>query len=33
VHNPRGVAFVSARVGNWLYSQQWGTLYDQLWVR
>jgi peptide/nickel transport system substrate-binding protein len=31
--NPRGVAFLSARAGNWLYSQEWGTLYDQLWVR
>jgi peptide/nickel transport system substrate-binding protein len=31
--NPRAVALVSRRVGNYWYSQQWGVLYDQLWVR
>jgi hypothetical protein len=25
--------FVSARVGNYQYSPQWGILLDQLWVR
>jgi uncharacterized protein (DUF2164 family) len=27
------VEFVSERVGNYLYSQRWGSLLDQLWVR
>lgn len=31
--NARSVTFVSRRVGNFQYSQQWGVLYDQLWVR
>jgi YVTN family beta-propeller protein len=31
--NPVGLDFVSARVGNYQYSAQWGILLDQLWVR
>jgi peptide/nickel transport system substrate-binding protein len=31
--NPRGVAFLSQRAGNHMFNQQWGTLYDQMWVR
>ena len=31
--NPIAVEFVSERVGNYQYSQQWGSLIDQLWVR
>ena len=31
--NPIAVEFVSERVGNYQYSQQWGTVLDQLWVR
>jgi len=31
--NPIGLDFVSARVGNYQYSPQWGILLDQLWVR
>jgi peptide/nickel transport system substrate-binding protein len=31
--NPTGLDFVSARVGNYQYSPQWGILLDQLWVR
>lgn len=31
--NPRRMDFVSARVGNYQFSPQWGTLFDQLWVR
>jgi YVTN family beta-propeller protein len=31
--NPIAVEFVSERVDNYQYSQQWGTLLDQLWVR
>jgi YVTN family beta-propeller protein len=31
--NPIAVEFVSARVGNYQYSQQWGSLLDQMWVR
>ena len=31
--DPKSIAFVSRRVGNFQYSQQWGVLYDQLWVR
>jgi ABC-type transport system substrate-binding protein len=27
------VQFVSERVGNYQYSQQWGSLLDQMWVR
>ncbi len=27
------VEFVSERVGNYQYSQQWGSLLDQIWVR
>jgi peptide/nickel transport system substrate-binding protein len=27
------ITFVSRRVGNYQFSQQWGVLYDQLWVR
>jgi peptide/nickel transport system substrate-binding protein len=30
--NPKSISFVSRRVGNFQYSQQWGVLYDQLWV-
>ena len=31
--NPIAVQFVSERVGNYQYSQQWGVLLDQMWVR
>jgi peptide/nickel transport system substrate-binding protein len=31
--NPIGLDFVSARVGNYQHSPQWGILLDQLWVR
>jgi YVTN family beta-propeller protein len=31
--NPVGVEVVSARVGNYQRSPQWGLLIDQLWVR
>jgi YVTN family beta-propeller protein len=31
--NPKAINFVSRRVGNFQYSQQWGVLYDQMWVR
>ena len=31
--NAKSITFVSRRVGNFQYSQQWGVLYDQLWVR
>lgn len=31
--NPVAVAFVSERVGNYQYSQEWGSLLDQLWVQ
>jgi YVTN family beta-propeller protein len=31
--NPRRLDFVSARVGNYQSNPQWGTLFDQLWVR
>ena len=31
--NPIDVQFVSERVGNYQYSQQWGSLLDQMWVR
>ena len=31
--NPIAVEFVSERVGNYQYSQQWDTLLDRLWVR
>jgi peptide/nickel transport system substrate-binding protein len=31
--NPIAVEFVSERVGNYQFSQQWDTLLDQLWVR
>jgi peptide/nickel transport system substrate-binding protein len=31
--NPRQVDVVSARVGNYQYSPQFGILFDQLWVR
>ncbi len=31
--NVKSIAFVSRRVGDFQYSQQWGVLYDQLWVR
>jgi YVTN family beta-propeller protein len=31
--NPIDVEFVSERVGNYQYSQQWGSLLDQLWIR
>jgi len=27
------VAFVSKRVGNYQFHPQWGTLFDQLWVK
>ena len=31
--NVKSIAFVARRVGDFQYSQQWGVLYDQLWVR
>ena len=31
--NPIAVEFVSERVGNYQYTQQWGSLLDQMWVR
>jgi len=31
--NPIAVEFVSKRVGNYQYSQEWGSLLDQMWVR
>ena len=31
--NQHAVAFVSERVGNYQYHQQYGTLLDQLWVK
>ena len=31
--NPIAVEFVSERVDNYQYSQQWGSLLDQMWVR
>jgi peptide/nickel transport system substrate-binding protein len=31
--NSKAVSFVSRRVGNYQFSQQWGVLLDQLWVR
>ena len=31
--NSIAVEFVSERVGNYQYSQQWGSLLDQMWVR
>jgi peptide/nickel transport system substrate-binding protein len=31
--NPRRVDYVSARVGNYEFNPQVGTLFDQLWVR
>ena len=31
--NGIAVEFVSERVGNYQYSQQWGSLLDQMWVR
>jgi peptide/nickel transport system substrate-binding protein len=31
--NPKAVTLASRRVGNYQYSQQWGVLFDQLWVR
>ena len=33
MYNPRFIAFVSARVGNFQYHPLWLTLVDQLWVR
>jgi peptide/nickel transport system substrate-binding protein len=30
---PKAISFLSRRVGNYQFSQQWGVLYDQLWVR
>jgi peptide/nickel transport system substrate-binding protein len=30
--NSKAVSFVSRRVGNYQFSQQWGVLFDQLWV-
>ena len=30
--NPIAVEFVSERVDNYQYSQQWGSLLDQMWV-
>ena len=30
--NPKALTLLSRRVGNFQYSQQWGILYDQLWV-
>ena len=29
----RNVDFVSKRVGNYLYSPQWGVLLEQLWIK
>ena len=31
--NPRSVALVSERVGNYQFHPLWGVLVDQLWVR
>lgn len=31
--NTTTVEFISERVGNYQYSQQWGSLLDQLWIR
>ena len=31
--NPGKLELLSSRVGNYEYSPQWGTLFDQLWVR
>jgi peptide/nickel transport system substrate-binding protein len=31
--NPRRVEYVSVRVGNYQFNPQFGTLFDQLWVR
>lgn len=31
--NPISLDFISARVGNYQHSPQWGILLDQLWVR
>jgi YVTN family beta-propeller protein len=31
--NGKAITFLSRRVGNFQYSQQWGVLDDQLWVR
>jgi len=31
--NPISIEFVSERVGNYQYSQQWGSLLDQMWIR
>jgi YVTN family beta-propeller protein len=33
IANPRRTEFVSPRVGNYQFNPQWGTLFDQLWVR
>jgi peptide/nickel transport system substrate-binding protein len=33
VLNPKEIAVVSRRTGNFQYSAQWGPLYDQMWVR
>jgi YVTN family beta-propeller protein len=31
--NSKSITFLSRRVGDFQYSQQWGVLYDQMWVR
>jgi peptide/nickel transport system substrate-binding protein len=31
--NAKSIAFVSRSVGDFQFSQRWGVLYDQLWVR
>jgi len=31
--NPRGINFLSQRVGNYQYNPQWGPLLSQLWVQ
>ena len=31
--NPGKLELLSSRVGNYEYSPQWGTLFDQLWVQ
>ncbi len=33
LHTPKVLSLVSKRIGNYQYNPQWGTLFDQLWVR
>jgi peptide/nickel transport system substrate-binding protein len=33
LHDPIVIDFVSARVGNYQSTLQWGALLDQLWVQ